>query len=169
MFPPSIGCRKLAGHHRFRYLFSRDVADLVCTRKDFGNEIHQHSPTRSVLLACVALQFALGTAGGDIFLDDLGIPLASTFVGFALALILLAVLWRTRIIVAVLAFWIACVLTRPLGAALGDLLAQPKEESGLGFGTSVTSFVFLAVIAALIAYQSVSKKDQVRFSETQAG
>ena len=52
----------------------------------------------------------------------------------------------------VLAFWLAYILTRPLGAALGDLLSQSPEYGGVGWGTVVTSAVFLLVIAALVAY-----------------
>ncbi len=106
--------------------------------------------------------FALGTAGGDIFLDDLGIPLLATFIGFAVALGLLALLWRIKAVGAAVAFWIACVLTRPLGAALGDLLAQPASDSGLGFGTATISFIFLALIVGLVTYLSISKRDQIR-------
>ena len=40
---------------------------------------------------------------------------------------------------AILAFWIAYILTRPLGASIGDYLSQPKADGGLGLGTTVTS------------------------------
>ena len=46
----------------------------------------------------------------------------------------------------ILAFWIAYVLTRPLGASIGDYLSQPKDDGGLGLGTTVTSVVFLLTI-----------------------
>lgn len=105
--------------------------------------------------------FTLGTAGGDIFQDDLGVPLLLTLLGFTVALVVVIVLWRTKVIGSVLAFWIACVLTRPLGAALGDLLSQPAKDTGLGFGATTTSVVFLVVIAALVTYLSITKRDQV--------
>ena len=53
---------------------------------------------------------------------------------------------------AILAFWLAYILTRPLGASIGDYLSQPVEESGLGLGTIVTSVIFLATILALVVY-----------------
>jgi hypothetical protein len=106
--------------------------------------------------------FALGTAGGDIFLDDMGLPLTITFIGFAVALLVLLVLWRVGVVGSVLAFWIACVLTRPLGAALGDLLSLPTDETGLGWGAAITSYIFLAIIAALVMYLSMSKRDQIK-------
>jgi len=106
--------------------------------------------------------FALGTAGGDIFLDDMGIPLSITFIGFAVALILLLILWRVGVVGNVLSFWIACVLTRPLGAALGDLLSLPADETGLGWGAANTSYLFLAIIAGLVVYLSITKRDQIK-------
>ncbi len=55
---------------------------------------------------------------------------------------------------AVLSFWLAYILTRPLGASLGDLLSQATEYGGLGLGTIHTSLAFLTVIVALVAWIS---------------
>ena len=59
----------------------------------------------------------------------------------------------------VLAFWIAYILTRPLGASLGDYLSQPKVNGGLGLGTTVTSVIFLIAILSIIVFLAVSKID----------
>ena len=59
----------------------------------------------------------------------------------------------------VLAFWIAYVLTRPLGASMGDLLSQVPKEGGLGFGTTATNAIFLVIIASLVWYVSATKRD----------
>jgi uncharacterized membrane-anchored protein len=59
----------------------------------------------------------------------------------------------------VLAFWIAYVLTRPLGASLGDLLSQARKDGGLGLGTTGTTALFLGAIVALVVYLSVTRKD----------
>jgi uncharacterized membrane-anchored protein len=56
---------------------------------------------------------------------------------------------------AVLTFWLAYILTRPLGASLGDLLSQARIYGGLGLGTVYTSIGFLAVIVALVAFVSL--------------
>jgi uncharacterized membrane-anchored protein len=56
---------------------------------------------------------------------------------------------------SVLTFWMAYILTRPLGASLGDLLSQAREYGGAGFGTIYTSIAFLAAIVALVAYCTV--------------
>jgi hypothetical protein len=60
---------------------------------------------------------------------------------------------------AVLSFWIAYILTRPLGASIGDYLSQPTGDGGLGFGTVVTSVLFLAVILGLVVYLTVTRRD----------
>ncbi|HTI34654.1 MAG TPA: hypothetical protein VL422_13315, partial [Miltoncostaea sp.] len=62
---------------------------------------------------------------------------------------------------AVAAFWAAYVLTRPLGASIGDWLSQPTDEGGRGWGTTATSYVFLATILAVVVYLSVTKRDVI--------
>jgi uncharacterized membrane-anchored protein len=57
---------------------------------------------------------------------------------------------------AILGFWLVYILTRPLGASFGDLLSQPAQYGGLGFGTIVTSCVFLGVIAIIVIYMTVT-------------
>jgi uncharacterized membrane-anchored protein len=58
----------------------------------------------------------------------------------------------------VTAFWIAYVMTRPLGASTGDLLTQPVASGGLGLGTTFISLAFLAIIVALVAFTSLGRK-----------
>ena len=60
----------------------------------------------------------------------------------------------------VLAFWMAYILTRPLGASMGDLLSQARGDGGLGLGTTVTSAMFLIVIVALVTYLTKTLKPQ---------
>ena len=68
--------------------------------------------------------------------------------------------WRYLHLNAVLAFWLAYILTRPLGASLGDYLSQPKADGGLGLGTNTTTFIFLAAILAVVVYLTITKRDQ---------
>ena len=65
------------------------------------------------------------------------------------------------------AFWVAYVLTRPLGASTGDLLSQPKDAGGLGWGTTVTSVVFLAAIVIVVSYMTSLQKRQALTSASQ--
>jgi len=62
---------------------------------------------------------------------------------------------------AVMAFWIAYILTRPLGASMGDYLSQPADAGGLELGTVGTSVIFLVAIAITVIYLAVTKKDAV--------
>ena len=60
------------------------------------------------------------------------------------------------------AFWIAYVFTRPLGASFGDLLSQPADYGGLGFGTIITSAMFLSAIVAIVIYMSATRRGEER-------
>jgi len=62
---------------------------------------------------------------------------------------------------AVLAFWIAYILTRPLGASFGDFLSQPVADGGLGLGAVQTSLLFFVAISSLVVYLSLTLKDVV--------
>ena len=110
----------------------------------------------------IILTFTAGTASGDIFLDDLGWPLWASLTFFAFAMLALTALWRFNVISSITTFWICYVLSRPLGAAMGDLLSLPKDETGLGLGAGTTTAIFLSVIAALVIYLSVSKRDRLK-------
>jgi hypothetical protein len=66
---------------------------------------------------------------------------------------------------AVLSFWLAYILTRPLGANLGDWLASPQTDHGLGLGTAVTSAIFLVAILATVGYLTISHVDVVEERE----
>ena len=94
--------------------------------------------------------FALGTAAGDLATEAVGLGF-QLGVGVFSALIALAFVAYRMGAQPVLAFWIAYILTRPLGAALGDWLSQAREYGGLGLGAQWTSVIFLSVIAALVA------------------
>jgi uncharacterized membrane-anchored protein len=100
--------------------------------------------------AVILCTFALGTAAGDLATEALGLGFRWGVVAFGvlIALTMLAFSLGTN---AVLAFWIAYILTRPLGASLGDLLSQAQEYGGLGFGAMATSAIFLTIIIGLVA------------------
>jgi uncharacterized membrane-anchored protein len=106
--------------------------------------------------AAILCTFALGTAAGDLATEALGWGFSIGVVIFA-ALIALTAAAASFGANRVLTFWIAYVLTRPLGASLGDLLSQPRHYGGLGLGTVYTSVIFLTVIVALVIYLSVQK------------
>ena len=80
---------------------------------------------------------------------------------------LITLAWRYTKLNAILAFWMAYILTRPLGASIGDELSQKKVDGGLGLGTTITSLIFLVAIAVVVAYLTSSKKDQIVISATE--
>ena len=107
----------------------------------------------------VLVTFALGTAVGDWTLDLTGWS-AGTSILLPLGLIL-AVLAAWRIGAGpVLSFWLAYILTRPLGANIGDFLSSPRSDGGLGLGTLGTSVLFLGTILAVVVYLTVTDKDR---------
>jgi uncharacterized membrane-anchored protein len=60
---------------------------------------------------------------------------------------------------AVLAFWCAYVVTRPLGASFADYISKPAHMSGIGFGDGPTALVFTVAVAALVLYLTVARPD----------
>jgi uncharacterized membrane-anchored protein len=100
----------------------------------------------------ILLSFALGTAAGELVMQGLG---QGYLVGVVLFASLVGVVVVARFffrVSAVGCFWVAYVLTRPLGAAIGDLLSQSRDDGGLGAGMAPTAAAFLIVIVALAAY-----------------
>jgi uncharacterized membrane-anchored protein len=109
----------------------------------------------------VLFTFALGTSAGDLTAERLAVGYWQSAVLFA-ALIAATFIAHVRFGAdAILTFWIAYILTRPLGASIGDYLSQPTADGGLGLGTTVTSIMFLVVILAVVAYLSITKADRI--------
>lgn len=107
----------------------------------------------------ILFTFALGTAAGDLMAERIGLGYLPSTLLFAAGIAAIYALWRSGRLGAVTAFWIAYILTRPLGASFGDFLSQPVANGGLGLGTTITSLVFLAVILGLVGYLGLSKVD----------
>jgi uncharacterized membrane-anchored protein len=135
----------------------------------YGSErtlsIHSISSNRRELFYWLAIlfTFALGTAAGDLVAEQFGIGYYATGIMFGMIITSLALGYFMLGLDAILAFWLVYVLTRPLGASLGDLLSQPLEYGGLGLGTVITSSIFVTVIVAIVAYMTA-----VRWNEKPA-
>ncbi|MDQ6925082.1 MAG: hypothetical protein M3154_02465 [Candidatus Eremiobacteraeota bacterium] len=124
--------------------------------------VHWIATTRRELFywAAILFTFALGTSAGDLLTEKAGTGYALGALMFAGMIALVAVARYGFKINAVLAFWMAYILTRPLGASVGDLLSQARSDGGLGLGTTVTSAVFLTVIVALVIYLTKTLRDE---------
>ncbi|MBU6260145.1 MAG: hypothetical protein KGL18_17705 [Burkholderiales bacterium] len=104
--------------------------------------------------ATILCTFALGTAAGDLATEALGLGFAWGVAAFGTLIGMTCAAWRLGG-PPVWTFWIAYVLTRPFGAALGDLLTQARTYGGWGMGALWTSALFLAVIVVLTAMAQI--------------
>lgn len=116
------------------------------------------TPREAFYWLAVLVTFALGTALGDWTLELTGWGPGLSILLPAALIAITATLWRFGL-GPVLAFWVAYILTRPLGANIGDFLGLSKSEQGLGLGTMATSILFLVAIVAVVIYLSITRTD----------
>ncbi|MGZ4437050.1 MAG: COG4705 family protein [Nocardioidaceae bacterium] len=118
------------------------------------------TPRESFYWLTVLVTFALGTAAGDWTLELTGwSPGPAVLLPLGLITAVL-VAWRLGA-GAVLTFWLAYILTRPLGANIGDFLGSDKSEGGLGLGTFWTSILFLGTILVVVVFLTITHKDRI--------
>ena len=129
------------------------VAFTVWRRSEGTLSIHSIDTPRRELFYWVAVMatFAMGTALGDWTASSLGLGYLASAVLFAALLLVPAVGYRWLGMNAVLAFWTAYVLTRPLGASIADWLGKPTARSGLGLGDGPVSVAFGVAIVVCVA------------------
>jgi len=115
----------------------------------------------------ILFTFALGTAAGDLVAEKYNLGYGKSVVLFAGLIALIALAYRKFNLNAIFAFWAAYVLTRPLGASIGDLLSQPREIApdadagtgkGFGLGTTVTSIIFLSAIVVIVILMTIQQR-----------
>ncbi len=123
--------------------------------------IHSIYTTRreSFYWLAILFTFALGTAGGDLIAEQYKVGYLPALGIFAAAIAVIAAAHLLFRLNGILTFWLAYILTRPLGASLGDYLSQPRSEGGLGLSTAIVNSVFLTLIVALIVYLSRTRVD----------
>ena len=108
--------------------------------------------------AAILCTFALGTASGDLAAEGWHWGYARSAVVFASLIGVVTMAHYLLKLNAILSFWIAYILTRPLGASCGDLLTQPIGNGGFGLDTSVISISCLLTILGLVVYLTISQK-----------
>jgi uncharacterized membrane-anchored protein len=140
------------------------VVFILWYAKEKTLSVHQINtvPREIFYWLAILFTFALGTAAGDLLAETLKLGYGLSAVVFASAIGLTFIAYRFLHINAVLAFWIAYILTRPLGASIGDFLSQPNNIGGLGLGTQITSAIFLFAILITIFYLTKTKKDVIK-------
>jgi uncharacterized membrane-anchored protein len=108
----------------------------------------------------ILFTFALGTAAGDLTAEKLSLGYAVSIAIFGAMIAAVAIAHYAFKLNAVLSFWLAYILTRPLGASIGDFLSQNSHKyGGLGLGTTGTSYIFLGCILALVTFLSITRRD----------
>ncbi|MEA2148282.1 MAG: hypothetical protein QOD69_112, partial [Solirubrobacteraceae bacterium] len=132
------------------YAFERTLSihTIVTTRREFFYWL------------TVLFTFALGTAAGDLIAERLAVGYWKSALIFGGAIAVVYVAHRVLRLGPIIAFWIAYILTRPLGASIGDELSQARHDGGLGLGTTVTSLIFLTAILATVVFLSITKLDR---------
>ncbi len=137
------------------------VVFVVWYRVEGTLSIHSIITPRRELFywATVCCTFALGTATGDLTATTLHLGYFTSGVVFTLAILVPLAAWRLGVN-PVLTFWVAYILTRPIGASFADFFGMPKSSGGLGIGHGPVSLVTLILVVASIWYLSVTHKDQ---------
>jgi uncharacterized membrane-anchored protein len=122
--------------------------------------IHSITTRRRELFywAAVLATFALGTAAGDLTALTLNLGFFPSVLLFAAVISVPAIGWWRFRLNPILAFWLAYIVTRPLGASFADGFSKPNN-GGLGIGDGPVSAVALVAFAGLVAYVAVTKFD----------
>ena len=150
------------------------ITFIIWYKKEKTLSVHSIFTRRREMFYWITIlfTFALGTASGDLLAERLSFGYLTSIFIFAGAIALVtAIYYIIRSVLhaehkfhahsAVIAFWLAYILTRPLGASIGDYLSQAKVDGGLGLGTTVTSVIFLSAILLTVIYLSITKKDTI--------
>jgi len=109
----------------------------------------------------VIFTFALGTAVGDLIAESFNVGYGFTLLIFVVVIIIIFLAWFFFKMNPILSFWFAYIMTRPLGASIGDLLASNQSDGGAGLGILGTSLLFLGIITVLVIYLAYAKVDQI--------
>lgn len=107
----------------------------------------------------VLITFALGTGLGDSLAEYLHVGYLNSLIIFISIFILAGCLYYAKILDGVTAFWIAFIVTRPVGASLGDLMIQLPKDGGIGIGISTVNILFFTIILTLVTYLTKTKLD----------
>lgn len=142
------------------FAIALSVVFIAWYQSEHTLSVHDIATTKRELFywATILFTFSLGTSAGDLISESSGLGYAYATLLFVGIIALVYVAYHFFKLNAILSFWIAYIFTRPLGASLGDLLSQAKADGGLGFGTTVTSIVFLLTILILVIYITNQEK-----------
>ena len=109
--------------------------------------------------ATVMATFALGTAAGDMTASTMGLGFLASGVLFTVVIAVPAIAHRWLGLNAIVAFWFAYIVTRPLGASYADWLGVPPSRGGLGLGRGPVALALTVIIVGLVWYMAANRKD----------
>ena len=118
--------------------------------------------------ATVFATFALGTMLGDYTATSLSLGYLDSAFFFLGVILLPAIAWWRFGLNPIAAFWMAYVVTRPLGASISDWISKPHDITGLGFGNGHAAIVFGAATVALVVYLIIARPDVQRAADEPA-
>jgi len=148
-------------------LFCVVVAVLATWRFTTGAIAVDHITTRGNELfywVTILVSNTLGTAPGDFTASDTGLGFVRGAVLFAGLIALVAAAHYFTKVSGTVLFWAAYILTRPLGATLGDTLTKPHADGGLALGRITSSLVIAAAMIVVISATSLGRRDQNQIS-----
>jgi uncharacterized membrane-anchored protein len=129
-----------------------------------------YTQRREIYYWCVVFAtFALGTALGDLVATPLGLGYLASGILFFVVILIPAVSWKWFRLNAVVAFWFAYVVTRPLGASFADYLSKPHSISGVNLGDGPVALVTTIIVAVLVGYLAVARNDIQEPAEKEPG
>jgi uncharacterized membrane-anchored protein len=136
----------------------------IWQRSEGTLSIHSIRTTRRETFYWLAIlfTFALGTASGDLVAETLNVGYLMSVLIFGGLIAAITVAHYRLKLNAILSFWLAYILTRPLGASMGDLLSQSNGDGGLGMSTIGTSVLFLVAILGLVLCLTSSRRDAIQ-------
>src|SRR6185437_237643 len=145
---------------------------VVWYRVEHTLSIHSITTRRreGLYWATVIATFAVGTAAGDVtattlgwgyFISGIVFGMAILVIGVAHALIIRSIsdTSRARPMISVFNFWLAYILTRPLGASFADWAGKPPAKTGLGFGDGTVALVLFVLIVLFVGYLAMTRID----------
>jgi uncharacterized membrane-anchored protein len=109
--------------------------------------------------ATVFATFALGTALGDFTATSLNLGYLASGILFSVVILLPALAWWKLGLNSIAAFWMAYIVTRPLGASFADYISKPQNLSGINFGDGPTALVFALAVLVLVSYLAMARPD----------
>ena len=137
------------------------VAFWIWQRSEGTLSIHSITTQRreGFYWVVVFATFALGTALGDFTATSLGMGYLASGIFFFAVILLPALAWWRFGLNSVAAFWMAYVVTRPLGASFADYISKPSSITGIGFGNGRTAIVFAVAVLVAVSYLAIARPD----------